>query len=415
MSCIIQILNQVVPDLSLNDAILAVCQQVVNIMKLRLESDLDSIIHNELDFDMDNQNDQSFDNQESDKYHHNSNDEYDDEHDDSTTQQQSRNISQNTPRDSSQDYLQLFHSILSDIHQFDLFLRQTWDLFPSFSPSAFLIQCFQKEEVFTYWLNADIKLYQDFVSGLKEDREAAHRFQLLLSTLVNRLSFLIGETYQIRYYQQIIQPLLGKYLAMQTMLNPLTRSSVNWEALHQLLDGIDEYDKILNDFAEHSEIVELFECMPELSESLSDIHNELSAKKRQVLDGLTSIFSTAYYKQVLDEILLTELFTRPSGMDFPHHLVASSLLTGRESLETSLLAVRQWCSPRIYRGVSYRVLRAIDTEVKERVQRVHYNQEGAKQIVKLLKEIATISEVAPAGLAMDTMKVGNVVYCMEKG
>ena len=81
MSCIIQILNQVVPNLSLNDAIITVCQQVVNIMKLRLESDLNSIIHNELDFDMEHEIDQLIDNEEkNNQYEHD--DEHDDEYDD---------------------------------------------------------------------------------------------------------------------------------------------------------------------------------------------------------------------------------------------------------------------------------------------------------------------------------------------
>lgn len=413
MLCLIQIIRGVVAKVSVNEITVMICKQVVTIMKMRLQSDLESILHGDLIFDANDDDDDDV----NDDDNVNDDDDNDDNsnhhsHHQSTNKEHSSLFSFHStttpysPRTTSDDYLQLFYAILSDTHQFDLYLQQTWGITPTLHPSAFLIPCFQQEEIFSYWLMIDKTRYQDFIQGLAEDREATSRFQLILNTVIDRYSSLIGKSYQIRYYQFVIQSLLDRFLSMLTTINPITYKSIHWELVQRLLEDIEAYERILNDFAEREEFLEVFEANSELTENFADLHSELSTKKRQVLDGITSIISTTYCRQVLDEVIQTELFTCPSPMDFPHHRILTHLATGKGQLETSFLTIQQWCSPRVYRGVRYRILRAIDMEVQERVQRVHYHREGAAQIVRILKDILSLATMIPAGETMPAMKVG---------
>lgn len=335
-----------------------ICEEVVSILEIRLHEDLNAILRNELSF----------------------------ESSDNSTDQR----------------VILFQSILTEVMHFDDYLRATWGI--SNTPNSLLIHCYLEEEVFSFWRSVDSTLYQGFVEGLSGDTEGNRKLQVVLNTILNKYNHIVGEDEQKKYYVEVIAPLFSIYLSnirLTTNLSRSTITSIKWGLVQQYVNSISGFLDVLNDVLERNELVPLFESESELEGKLMEVKEKANQEKKVVLYNLINIAVLYYSDLVFDSVILTELFTLGNKSSFPQTRIDRILQQAEETITEYFNTLKQWLSDRLSSGIIFSTLRSIDKELKERILRLHYNQRGADNLVKIITQIRLLSK----GYSVDPMKV----------
>ena len=132
-----------------------------------------------------------------------------------------------------------------------------------------------------------------------------------------------------------------------------------------------------------------------------EVKEKANQEKKVVLYNLINIAVLYYSDLVFDSVILTELFTLGNKSSFPQTRIDRILQQAEETITEYFNTLKQWLSDRLSSGIIFSTLRSIDKELKERILRLHYNQRGADNLVKIITQIRLLSK----GYSVDPMKV----------
>ncbi|OAO14791.1 hypothetical protein AV274_3495 [Blastocystis sp. ATCC 50177/Nand II] len=343
-----RLLQSLFPQTDLSSILTEFFAQLVVILRLRLDPDLDSIIHNQLQLD-----DDAF----------------------SSLQDASRS---------------LFQSLLSHAMRFDDHTAALWGIRDA---SARLLSAFQRETVFGYWVQADAELYGECWRELGLEKAEAKKREMVLHVMMDKIEHICGIEAQAMYVQIVLLPSLR---ALTSLLPSAV--TTDWPAFATWLAAwFAAFASLLRLFAaaqQHPTLSALLETDDALAAAFQVEEDSLAGLKQSVVQRAVDGLAEALKTGVVEEVLLTEYYTCSDYTTSLDDHAVRAIERAQERLEQEVTLMRNSIpEERIQRGIVFRCLRLLDKEVKERTLFIHYNRGGQEALIRVLKRIVEMRSV----------------------
>ena len=201
---------------------------------------------------------------------------------------------------------------------------------------------------------------------------------MVLHAIMTKIESIIGADLRSVYTQSVLIPSLHEswfLFLLICSLASLLPSSFSWETLSEWFTSYTALSSLFASIQEESPLSELLENDLSLTEAFQKEEDRFVALKQSVIQQVVGVVTSYLEEVVLEEVLLTELYTYSDQRSSIDNRVTSLLDEVYEKMEQYCTRIRNSIPEKgVQTGIVFRCLRVLDREMKERLLHIHYDR-----------------------------------------